>query len=187
MPVSCRRCRPGSPGDMRLVSAGEAIWIAADVRFPGAIAQLVEHLLCKHPPSTDAARRRLTRSGVFGAHRYRKKQTVKKSTPVEPGEMVGPGVMPGKPRQAGDPLTSSSLGPSPASTTSARIVPQRRDDGAGHGRALPIRGVAEHLRGRGAVAYRSVSYGLGRSCSIGITSGSPPAGSLPCVERLLYN
>jgi hypothetical protein len=28
-----------------------------DLRFPGAIAQLEEHLLCKHPPATDAAKR----------------------------------------------------------------------------------------------------------------------------------
>jgi hypothetical protein len=44
-------------------------------------------------------------------------QTVKRSTPVRPGEMVGPGVMPGKHREAGDALASSSLGPA---STNAR-------------------------------------------------------------------
>jgi hypothetical protein len=49
----------------------------SDLRFLGAIAQLVEHLLCKYAPSTGAARMLFTRSGAFGAHLYRDKQTVK--------------------------------------------------------------------------------------------------------------
>src|SRR5262249_37648535 len=39
-----------------------------DLRLPGAIAQLEEHLLCKHPSASDAANTRLTWSEAFGSY-----------------------------------------------------------------------------------------------------------------------